>query len=78
MKFEDAIANEIKAHRKGPPCSMGALIGDLDEADRKALQAALDDPKVAHTWIARALTGVGRRMNPDTVARHRRGDCDCG
>lgn len=76
MKFSEALASEEAAHRKGPPCSLGALLTEMDAEDVAALQAALASQR-PHTWIARALGSIGHKVLPDTVKRHRRGECQC-
>lgn len=75
MSFAEALAQH--STRKGPGCTMGTIEAALDKADLAALTAALADKTTAHTAIARALTAEGHKVNPDTVARHRRHECDC-
>lgn len=75
MALADALAQHTT--RKGPGCTMGTIETVLDKADLTALHAAMADKTTAHTAIARALTAEGHKVNPDTVARHRRHECDC-
>ena len=76
MSLLDALNNEV-ARRKGPQCSIVAILDALDDDDRAALVAAFvsDQPS---TSIARALLTVNVRIAPTTLARHRRGECSCG
>ena len=64
--------------RKGPPCSISVILGELDKDDRTALVEALTNPLIAHTAIYRVLADNGFRVNLNTVQRHRRGECRCG
>jgi hypothetical protein len=41
------------------------------------LIAALDNPEVQHSAIARALTKHGVRVGYSAVSNHRRGLCGC-
>jgi len=61
--------------RKGPMCRVCLLIATVDAEDREALEAALADEGMAHTQISRALKAEGLDYAPNTIARHRRGDC---
>lgn len=63
---------------KGPPCTMGVILSELDKDDRSALVEALIDRTVEHTTIYRVLTGNGFKVSINTVQRHRRGECRCG
>lgn len=60
-----------------PQCRLGALLGALPEDQRAKLEAALADGLLRHTSIARVLGRWGHRIAPDSVARHRRGQCAC-
>lgn len=77
MRFSDALDAEQAAHRKGPPCSIGALLTEMDAEDADALQSALGS-QMPHAWIARALAAIGHKVLSETVGRHRRGECSCG
>lgn len=75
MKFADALAQSEK--RPGTQCAIARLVTGLDDDDRAALQAAFDSDKVTSSTIARALVEMGFKIAPNTVSRHRRGDCRC-
>lgn len=60
------------AVRKGPPCSIGALLDSTDETTAAALRTALDSPAVTAKAIADTLSRHGDSITAYTVARHRR------
>jgi len=66
--------------KKGPLCSIEALIRRIPEAEAAALRAMLDD---RNTWvngqdIVRELQKqLGFRTTNQTLNRHRRGECGC-
>jgi hypothetical protein len=64
------------------PCTLGLLLNSLSPEDRAALDAALAKPReeMTNVWIREALIeALGRERVPssDTIARHRRGACQC-
>jgi hypothetical protein len=62
--------------KTGRSCTVGLVINTIgDEADE--LKAALKDPTIPSTVIAKVLTGRGFRVSGDVMARHRRGECRC-
>jgi len=78
VSLSEALQNPQKA-QNGLPCTVGVLLKGLDSADKEALLAALGDPSVQGTWLARQITeNVGVNMKGVTIQRHRRGDCLCG
>lgn len=64
-----------------PLCSMHNILASLDEAEREALMAALDNSTIRHTDLAGVLTNRGFKVSAVTVSRHRnRGEsngCRC-
>lgn len=70
-----AALEQHKPTRKGPRCSMCDLLDRLDKRDHAALADALADSSFTHAAIARALRAEGMHMLPETVSRHRRGEC---
>lgn len=62
---------------KGPRCLMGLLLEELPKSEAEALRKALADPKWRTTWIRDALTAEGHALSHTSVARHRRGACQC-
>lgn len=77
MGFADTLGSVDRPPIKGPPCGLLTVLDQMGDADAKALQSALDDPKIGSTAIARALRAEGFRVGRGTVARHRAGDCTC-
>jgi len=71
--------------KKKSPCSIGILISQLDENDRKRVKDALEDDRVSARAIAIVLgrwygnaSGKGIDVQPQRVYRHRTGVCSCG
>jgi len=58
------------------PCLVGAAIGALSDADRKAYEAAVA-AGVTRERIAIAFTKYGFPMAVSSVSRHLRGTCRC-
>lgn len=70
----------VQADRgKGPSCTMGVLLDELDPDLRAQVEAVLAQPlgKVWHTSIARQLTAIGHPIKEGPVAAHRKGECQC-
>lgn len=79
MSLRDTLDAEKAAARKGPPCGMFVLLGNLDKADAEVLREYLGDrEKVTTAVIHRALLREGHRLGKNTIERHRRGECSCG
>ena len=65
--------------RKGPPCTVSALLGRLSADDAAEVVAALADPDVPSAGLWRAMRGRGwDTPTQQTLQRHRRGECSCG
>jgi hypothetical protein len=75
VNLTEALSNERAELRKGPRCSLCVFIESLSKDDAQALLSAFDDPSFPHTAISRAIAASGGKINPSTVARHRRGEC---
>ena len=77
--FRQAVAG-LPRHQE---CGVGLVLDSLDVDLRAAVDDALADPAVAHSRIAAALRQVdallptGRALTPQTIGRHRRGECRC-
>ena len=77
MAFADAL-KAAKPVIKGPPCSVGVLLAELDAKQAIEVKEALASPLIGHTVIARAIqTEFGQRVAPQAIGRHRRGACLC-
>lgn len=77
MSLLDEIKDETR--HTGSPCGVQKVLAALNESDAADLRAALADPGIPATNIARALIkrGVAQWKNGDPITRHRRGDCRC-
>jgi hypothetical protein len=75
--------------RKGPRCTVGALLETLPDTTQDKIHSLLTTPRpdgslVSATLVADALNSVGYQVRPDRVAYHRRGlmnkagGCVCG
>lgn len=77
--FDDLLAKEM-----APPasnCTVGLILASLEESQRAKVLRAMAEPKttIPSSKIAAALGAVvGREIQPQTLARHRRGECRCG
>lgn len=54
------------------------LTEKLDADDRVTMETMLADPEATSVMITQALRLIGIGLSPQSVARHRRGDCKCG
>lgn len=61
----------------GNPCSIAALLDSLDDTERAALQAMLDDRRWTSIAIYRSILDEGHDVARQTVNRHRAGLCRC-
>ena len=60
---------------KGPSCSVGEL---LKSGSGPELAEALADDRLTPGNLARALRARGIAILPQTIRRHRKGECRCG
>ncbi|MEU6460329.1 hypothetical protein [Streptomyces sp. NPDC046976] len=60
------------AARRGPRCSVGALLETVDADTAASLHTVLDTASVSATAIAEALSRYGGTFTAYTVNRHRR------
>lgn len=58
-------------------CTVGKIIGELDETDREVLSQWLADDHMTSYSVSRLLTHVGHVVHRNTVADHRNGSCLC-
>lgn len=73
-----ATLAEVAKTRRRPAvqCSIGSLLGKLDDLDRKALTNAMGSDMTGEQ-IAAALRSEGHHMQGGTVQRHRTKRCSC-
>jgi len=62
----------------GDPCSVGALLASLPNAEADALRGILADDLWSHSAIYDMLEEEGHEARRQTIGRHRRGQCRCG
>jgi hypothetical protein len=64
--------------KKGPQCSVSGLLTKVDDEERKALVAALDDVTRNRRVLSEAIrTAYGVEISQETLARHMRRHCKC-
>lgn len=74
----DSTLDEILAYQAKPTgCSVPRVLQGLTENERNAVAAALSDPDVQATAIARWMSSKGWKIGGHTIQRHRRGACGC-
>lgn len=61
----------------GLPCSIGALLDSLDDAEAKALQQMLDSTAWNATMIYDAVRDEGHMIGRQSINRHRGRKCRC-
>lgn len=61
------------------PCSVGALLADLEPNEAQALKKMLDAPWRVwpHLAIETAIREEGHAVGNQQVGKHRRGQCSC-
>jgi len=76
----DALARHAEPPRKGPRCSIGQLLLDIDDEDRLTLIKALADPaNVSPRMLEDSVFEEYEKLiREHTWRRHRKGDCSCG
>lgn len=79
--MKKGLRDEILALNHGRPgttCGIAKLYETLEKADAEDLRAAIADPMVKGTAIAKALKNRGFHITDSVVTRHRRKECICG
>lgn len=77
MALADKLANPPAGATTGLPCSIGALLDRLEDAERAALQTMLDDRSWSQTMIWETLKSEGYTVGRQSVNRHRGNKCRC-
>lgn len=75
MSLEESI-EEFRYKGIDAICPFGKLINALNEADKKALYAALDK-RIPDVTLANALRKEGYRIAEISIAQHRKKVCRC-
>lgn len=63
--------------RRGPTCSIDAILQTMDEATADDWRRALADPRVVKSVAAAHLRKLGYPVGNETVQRHAGGRCRC-
>lgn len=69
---------EVQEAGRATGCTMRGVLEAMEDTDRLALEAALENQAVMGSAIAAVLKRRGFTMSSHTVNRHRRGACSCG
>lgn len=77
MGLAEAFRTQPKSRNRGPHCTLGLLLTELDDDDRNALLNALNDTDFSGVEIARILSDAGHDMGYWVVNRHRAALCRC-
>jgi len=75
--MEEISSEQYAAAMRQVKCRIGLALTSFEGDDKIDLIAALDNPEVQHSAIARALTKHGVRVGYSAVSNHRRGLCGC-
>lgn len=76
MGLANKLSNLNEFTFKTNKCSLGVLIDDLPEEDRRALANALES-KASNRGIHEALRSEGFKIDRQTITLHRKGFCRC-
>lgn len=79
MALADKLANAAPS-ATGTPCSLGVILGKLDDEDRAALLNALGTPEqrgLPAPVIYAALVADEHTLSLQQINRHRSGQCRC-
>jgi ABC-type phosphate/phosphonate transport system ATPase subunit len=77
---KSSLLDSIRAENRrpvGPSCWVNQLFQSLSKEDQADLVAALADPDIQHSAIARALRNRGFEVKASAIPRHRRKECSC-
>ena len=71
--------DEIKSETisKGPSCTVGMMLEQMSDDERRDFKMACDDITIAGTVIARVLQRHGYDVKAEALRRHRKGECRC-
>jgi hypothetical protein len=75
MTLAAALQAHKAAPRFGPRCKICLALDCLDAKDQAALVAAMADESYTSVAISNAMRAEGYDISPQSVSRHRRGDC---
>lgn len=70
---------KLVEQRKGPQCTVGAMLGQVDAKEAKAILDIIDGPEGYLGGLSRVLASYGFSISPRTLRRHKhRGDVSKG
>ena len=77
MALLEAI-NAARPTNNKSVCGVRRVLMGLSGADASDLKAALENPAIEHTAIAKGVAvALGLKLAPPSVGRHRKGECSC-
>lgn len=68
---------ELQEAGRATGCTIKTIFESMEDSDRTALIAALENPSVTGSAIAAVLKRRGHPISSHTVQRHRRQVCSC-
>lgn len=72
------LLDGLEPNRREYPCNVEKVLAELEEADRKILQEALDDQRKWSAYgLHYALKLRGIALNDKAISKHRSGECSC-
>lgn len=77
MAIADRIKQEPAPKIHGLPCSIGALLDQLDEAEAQALNVMLYELNWNASQVYDALRDEGHQVGRQSINRHRGKNCRC-
>ena len=65
--------------RIGVQCSIGKALPQLAPEILAGVETAMNNANISAASIARALAdpGIGHKVTPDSICKHRRQECGC-
>jgi hypothetical protein len=73
------LLDDLAPHKQVRPCRVRTLLTtELEESDKKILQAAIaDEAKWPDHTLYKALKRLNISLSADAISRHRTGVCSC-
>ena len=72
-----AAALNAAAIKKGPSCSVGVALANMNPTDCADAGAGLADRSIPHRQLAAAFKALGHNVGDGAVSRHRYQQCQC-
>lgn len=78
MTFADELAAAVEKHRPRNKCCYEVARESLSKTDFTDFVSAIENPTITAAAISTALKrAYGVSIQGQSIARHRRGDCQC-